>query len=107
MMDEGQRTTDDGRQTTEAQAAASIGRRPSSVAAAGLGRLLLVLAAVFLPVLIGQQTPVSVTQALGGPDLLNVSGLAAPEQGENGPFRWSTGPVSLDLQPLGYPLTVR
>src|SRR5438477_12922835 len=84
-MNDGRRTTDDMRGTTDDHPPSSVVRRPSS--ATGLGRLLLALAAVLVPLLIGQQTPATVTQDLGVADLPNVTGLAAPEQGQNGPFR--------------------
>src|SRR4051812_47671912 len=70
--------------------------------------LITVLFAILLvaaPLLLGQQTTASVTQDLGStPELFNVIGLEAPERGENGLFRWGDDNVSMQLQPLGYPL---
>ncbi|MDQ2807369.1 MAG: hypothetical protein M3Z04_10735 [Chloroflexota bacterium] len=68
------------------------------------------LALVAIPLLLGQQWPVTVTQALGAGDFppANTSGLY--ERGETspaGPFRWSADRVTLGLEPLGYPLDVR
>ena len=71
-----------------------------------LGRLVLALLITAVPLLLSQQVPAALTQPLGEPDLHNVTGLASPEQGEGGLFRWSLGPVSMRLQPLGWPLTV-
>jgi hypothetical protein len=71
-------------------------------------RWLLALLAVGLPLVLGQQTPARVTQDFGrSRELPNVTGLQAPEQGEDGPFRWGGEQVTIDLQPLGYPLITR
>jgi hypothetical protein len=67
----------------------------------------LVLVAAVLPLLLGQQTQASTTQNLGSAgELYNVSGLRAPEVGENGAFRWGGERVEMQLQPLGWPLYV-
>lgn len=71
-----------------------------------LGALLAVLA-VAVPLLLTQQLPSTLAQDLGSPPVSNVDGLGQPEQGEHGAFRWSTGPVEMRLQPLGYPSYVR
>jgi hypothetical protein len=77
----------------------SPGRRAEAV------RWLLALAAVGLPLLLGQQPEASIVQPLGAPgDLFNITGLLAPEQGEEGAFRWGGETVTFRLQPLGYPL---
>lgn len=65
---------------------------------------LLALAVAALILLLSQQLPATYVQELSAPILPNVSGLDKPETGSNGPFRWNTGPVQIELQPLGYPL---
>lgn len=69
--------------------------------------LLLAALAVALPLLLAQQVPSTLSQDLGSAPVPNIEGLGQPEQGEHGPFRWSTGPVDMRLQPLGYPTYVR
>ncbi|HEX8220577.1 MAG TPA: hypothetical protein VF914_15400 [Chloroflexia bacterium] len=69
--------------------------------------LLLAALAVALPLLVAQQLPSTLSQDLGSAPVPNIEGLGQPEQGEHGPFRWSTGPLDLRLQPLGYPTYVR
>jgi hypothetical protein len=82
--------------------------RPGTPRRAEALRWLLALLAVGLPLVLGQQTPASVTQDFGrSRELPNVTGLQAPEQGEDGPFRWGGDRVTIDLQPLGYPLITR
>lgn len=82
------------------------------VTAAQLDRLtprqgaLIALIATAATLFLSQQVPVTVTQEMGQASLPNVSGLGAPEQGEQGKFRWSGGPVDIALQPLGYPSRV-
>ncbi len=71
---------------------------------------LVALAAVVIPLLLGQQWPAAVTQALGSGDYPppTTSGLQErAETSPNGPFRWSGDHVTLGLEPLGYPLEVR
>ena len=71
---------------------------------------LLVLAAVAIPLLLGQQWPATITQALGEGDFPppTTSGLyERSETSPAGPFRWSGDRVTLGLEPLGYPLEVR
>ncbi|MDQ3928518.1 MAG: hypothetical protein M3328_05150 [Chloroflexota bacterium] len=63
--------------------------------------------AVAVPLLLSQQLPSTLTQDLGSAPVPNIDGLGQPEQGEHGTFRWSTGPVLMRLQPLGYPTYVR
>ena len=64
-----------------------------------------VLAAAVLPLLLGQQVASTTGQDLGAKgDLFNVTGLRESELGESGPFRWSDEKVTIDLQPLGWPL---
>ena len=54
---------------------------------AGAARWLLVLVVAFVPLLVGQQAQVAVTQNLGAAgELYNVTGLREPEVGENGAF---------------------
>ncbi len=65
------------------------------------------LALTALALLLSQQAPVTLTQGTGRAALPNIVGLGQAEQGEGGPFRWSTGPVAIGLQPLGYPLFVK
>ena len=67
---------------------------------------LVAVALVAIPVLLGQQAPVTVTQDLGSAaDVINASGLnAGAEQSPEGPFRWGGSRVTLDLQALGAPL---
>lgn len=66
---------------------------------------MLVFTAAIVPLLVGQQTPFVITQNLGDPgELYNVTGLRAPELGENGAFRWGGANVAIQLQPLGWPL---
>jgi hypothetical protein len=65
----------------------------------------LVLAAAVLPLILGQQATVSTTQDFASPgDLYNVTGLRAIETGENGQFRWGGSLVTMQMQPLGWPL---
>ncbi|MDQ3706078.1 MAG: hypothetical protein M3437_12780 [Chloroflexota bacterium] len=68
---------------------------------------LLAALAVAVPLLLSQQLPATLAQDLGSAPVPNVEGLGQPEQGEHGAFRWSSGPVELRLQPLGYPTYVR
>src|SRR6478672_4347429 len=71
----------------------------------GLLKVLIALLLVAVPLLLGQQTTASVTQDLGAtPELFNITGLEAPERGESGLFRWGDESVTMQLQPLGYPL---
>ncbi|MEO8288807.1 MAG: hypothetical protein ABI670_20505 [Chloroflexota bacterium] len=68
-------------------------------------RSLLALLLVAVPLLLGQQTTASVVQDLGATrELPNITGLELPENGENGAFRWGDEIVTMQLQPLGYPL---
>ncbi|MGI8587139.1 MAG: hypothetical protein ACR2M0_05555 [Chloroflexia bacterium] len=62
-----------------------------------------------VPLLIGQQTPASITKNIGeGEFLYNATGFFPHgEQSPEGPFRWSGPSANLDLPPLGYPLRVR
>ncbi|HEY0069365.1 MAG TPA: hypothetical protein VGE04_05295, partial [Chloroflexia bacterium] len=72
----------------------------------GLG-LLFAMLAVAAPLLLAQQLPSTAGHDLGSAAIPNIEGLGQPEQGEHGAFRWSTGPVEMRLQPLGYPTYVR
>lgn len=65
---------------------------------------LLALPVVAVPLVLSQQIPATLVQDLGSASVPNITGLGQPEQGEHGTFRWSTGPVTMRLQPLGYPL---
>jgi hypothetical protein len=69
--------------------------------------MLLSLLAVAISLLLSQQLPTSLTQDLGSAPVPNIDGLGQPEQGEHGTFRWSTSPVAMRLQPLGYPTYAR
>ena len=61
--------------------------------------------AAVVPLLVSQQALQETTQKLGEPgELYNVTGLQAPEVGENGAFRWGGARVAIQLQPLGWPL---
>ncbi len=70
--------------------------------------LLLALALVAIPLLLGQQAPATLTQDLGSAaDVPNATGLnLSAEQSPQGPFRWGGSRVTLDLQALGAPLDV-
>lgn len=69
--------------------------------------MLLAALAVTLPLLLTQQLPATLSQDLGSAPVPNIDGLGQPEQGEHGAFRWSTEPVEVRLQPLGYPTYLR
>ena len=70
--------------------------------------LLLALALVAIPLLLGQQVPAGLTQDLGSAgEPANATGLnAGAEQSPEGVFRWGGSRVTLDLQALGAPLDV-
>lgn len=82
------------------------------VTAAQLDRLtprqgaLIALIVTAATLFLSQQAPATLTQEMGQASLPNISGLGAPEHGEQGTFRWSGGPVEVALQPLGYPSSV-
>ena len=70
--------------------------RPGTPRRAEALRWLGALLAVGLPLVLGQQTPARVTQDFGrSRELPNVTGLQAPEQGEDGPFRWGGEQVTM------------